>query len=296
MNILLLGKNGQVGWELNRSLLPYGSIISTERTEADFSRPESLRKVVREASPDVIVNAVAYTEVDRAERKESEAIAVNAMSPGVLAEEARAAGALLVHFSTDYVFDGSSTTAYAETDKVNPINVYGKTKALGEQAISGTDCDHLVFRTSWVYAARGRNFMLTMLRLMQDRNSLDIVGDQFGVPTWARMIADVSAHCIHQSYTDRLSDDFNSGVYHLVADGKASWFEFADAIRNIMRKKKPTMENLQINRIRSSEYSAVAARPLNSCMSNEKIEKAFNLKMPGWENCLELCLDDIAGQ
>ncbi|MCA1767140.1 MAG: dTDP-4-dehydrorhamnose reductase, partial [Idiomarina sp.] len=196
MKILLFGKNGQVGWELNRSLQPLGEVIALDRDEADFSRPESLREIVRKIKPDVIVNAVAYTAVDKAEAEEALAATINSIAPGVLAEEALSINALLIHYSTDYVFDGTKQGPYVETDVPKPINAYGRTKLAGEQVIQSSGCDYFIFRTSWVYASRGHNFLLTILRLAKERDELNIVADQIGSPTSARLIAETTLLCL----------------------------------------------------------------------------------------------------
>ena len=226
MKILLFGKNGQVGWELNRSLQPLGEVVALSREEADFSNPESLRKIVSEISPDVIVNAVAYTAVDKAEEEEELAAIINGVAPGILAEEALKINALLIHYSTDYVFDGAKDSPYIETDKPNPINAYGRTKLAGEVVIQSSDCDYLIFRTSWVYASRGHNFLLTMLKLASEREELSIVADQMGAPTTAKLIADTTALSIRQAMGEKQSGNFSSDLYHLATSGSTSWHGF----------------------------------------------------------------------
>ena len=203
MKILLFGKNGQVGWELNRSLQPLGEIVVLDIEDVDFSEPESLRQIVQDVNPNVIVNAVAYTAVDKAEEEEELALNINGVAPGVLAEEALKLNALLVHYSTDYVFDGTKSTPYVETDSPNPINAYGRTKLAGEIAVQSSGCDYLILRTSWVYASRAHNFMLTMLKLAQEREELSIVSDQIGAPTSARLIADITILCLQQEIKEK---------------------------------------------------------------------------------------------
>lgn len=294
MKILLLGKNGQVGWELNRSLQPVGEVIALDRTSADFSDPEKLRKIIRDISPDVIVNAVAYTAVDKAEEEEDLAQLVNGVSPGVLAEEAARLSALLLHFSTDYVFDGSKEMPYLETDEVNPINIYGKTKLAGEKSIESSGCDYLIFRTSWVYASRGSNFLLTILRLANERDELSIVSDQIGTPTSARLIAEVSQICLRQVISERKAAAFASGIYHLTAKGSASWFEFAEKIIDKSSHKASGFRVKNLNGIPSSGYPTPAERPMNSRLDVVKLEKKFGLCMPHWEKSLGLCVEELS--
>ncbi len=294
MKILLTGKNGQVGWELNRSLLPLGEVIALGRKEADFSKPEELRTLVREIKPDVIVNAAAYTAVDKAESEEELATLINGVAPGVLAEEAKRIGALLIHYSTDYVFDGTKETPYTENDIPNPINAYGRSKLAGEQAIQSVGSDYLIFRTSWVYAARGNNFLRTIMRLAQEREELNIVVDQIGTPTWARLIADASAHCIRQSLEQMRINTFTSDLYNLTSVGETSWYGFANAI--VDNARHVAVGKLKLNNIVSIptiEYPTLAKRPSNSCLTTEKLERQFNLKMPSWEQALGLCMEEI---
>ena len=222
MKILLFGRNGQLGWELNRSLQPLGEIVVLDIEEVDFSEPESLRKIVQDESPDVICNAVAYTAVDKAEEDEELALKINGVAPGVLAEEALKLDALLIHYSTDYVFDGTKASPYIETDTPNPVNAYGRTKLAGELAVQSSGCDYLILRTSWVYASRANNFMLTMLKLAQEREELSIVSDQIGAPTTARLIAGTTVLCVQQIVKERMAGVFSSDLYHLTASGHTS--------------------------------------------------------------------------
>jgi dTDP-4-dehydrorhamnose reductase len=230
MKILLFGKNGQVGWELNRAMQPLGEVVALGREDADFSEPESLRELVNKSKPDVIVNAAAYTAVDKAEEEEDLALLINGKAVEVLADEALKLDALLIHFSTDYVFDGGKDSPYSEDDEPGPINVYGRTKLAGEHAIKSSGCDYLIFRTSWVYASRGNNFLLTVLKLAAEREELKVVSDQSGTPTSARLIAETTCLCVSQSMRDKTDGCFSSGLYHLAASGYTSWHGFANEI------------------------------------------------------------------
>lgn len=282
MNILLLGKNGQVGWELQRALAPLGHITACDCDECDLADPAALRDRVRAVHPDAIVNAAAYTAVDRAEGERDLAWAVNAAAPGVLAEEATRLDAWLVHYSTDYVFDGAKQQAYGEEDATAPLSVYGASKLAGEQAIAASGCRHLIFRTSWVYAARGGNFARTMLRLAQERESLRVVGDQFGAPTAAELIADVTAHCLRDAA--RPGGDACRGLYHLVAGGETSWHGYA---RFVLQQAVEAGVELrcapdQVLSITSAEYPTPARRPANSRLDTAKLQRTFGLTLPDW--------------
>ena len=295
MRILLTGKNGQLGWELNRSLMHLGPVEAFDRRTLDLSRPQDLAKTLDEIRPDVIVNAAAYTAVDKAEEEESLATTVNGVSPGVLAEVAKQSNALLVHFSTDYVFDGTKDGVYTESDTPNPLNAYGRSKLAGEQAVRESGCDYLLFRTSWVYASRGQNFLQTILRLAGERDRLAVVGDQHGSPTCARLIADVTSHCIGLAQPQRQSGSFDSGLYHLTSSGSTSWHGFAEEIicRAADRLSvKPRVRS--IDAIPSVEYPTPAERPKNSRLTSQKLERAYNLVMPDWTHCLELCLEEMS--
>lgn len=297
MKILLTGKNGMVGWELNRSLLPLGEVVALDRSQADLSKPESLRQIVRDIQPDVIVNAAAHTAVDKAEEEEALATLINGVAPGVLAEEAKRCGALLVHYSTDYVFDGSKDSPYVESDTPNPINAYGRSKLAGEIAIQNSGADYLLFRTSWVYAARGKNFLLSMLRLMQEHEELKIVADQVGAPTWARTVADVSAHCLRQALTERAEGRFTPGTYHLTAEGQTSWHGFAEKIAELGRASL-LAASLKIKAIRpipSSDYPTPAKRPTNSRLSSKALSGRFSIDLPAWQLSLAECMAEQAG-
>jgi dTDP-4-dehydrorhamnose reductase len=285
--ILLTGVNGQVGFELARSLQGIGRVVALDRSRLDLDDLNQVRRVVREVRPSLIVNPAAYTAVDKAETDAAACMRSNAEAPGVLAEEARRSGAALVHYSTDYVFDGTKDGAYVEDDAVNPQNVYGKSKLAGEQSIAASGCDHLIFRTSWVYGTRGKNFLRTMLRLGAERDELSVVANQFGAPTWANTIAALSADILAQALVG--TGDWwsmNSGVYHLTASGSTSWAGFAQAIfDNSVVEKKPLVKPIP-----AASYPTPAARPANSRMSNEKLFATFGLKAPEWEDALRLCM------
>jgi dTDP-4-dehydrorhamnose reductase len=287
--ILLTGVNGQVGFELARSLQGLGKIVAPDRSRLDLGDLAQVRSFVREMKPTLIVNPAAHTAVDKAESEVDAAMRLNAEAPGLLAEEAKRLGAALVHYSTDYVFEGTKEGAYLEGDPVNPQNVYGKSKLAGEQAIAASGCKHLIFRTSWVYGARGKNFLLTMLRLGAERDELSVVADQIGAPTWSNTIATMTSNVLAQSV--RSSVDWwseNSGVYHLTASGSTSWHGFAQAIfENSRLEKKPVVQAIP-----AASYPTPAPRPANSRMSNDKLLATFGLKAPEWDEALRLCMAD----
>lgn len=292
--LLLFGKNGQVGWELNRSLQPLGEIIALDIEDVDFSEPESIRQIIRDVSPDVICNAVAYTAVDKAEEDEELAMKINGVAPGVIAEEAKKLNALLIHYSTDYVFDGTKTSPYIETDEPNPINAYGRTKLAGEIAVKSSGCNFLTLRTSWVYTSRANNFMLTMLKLAQEREALSIVSDQIGAPTSARLIADVTLLCIQQAIKEIAVGTFSSDLYHLTASGHTSWFGFTEEIVDLARNSLNLQLKIkEIKAIPTTDYPTPAPRPMNSRLALKKLESVFTLKMPDWSNGLELSIEDL---
>lgn len=283
--ILLLGANGQVGWELQRSLSPLGELLVCDRQRGDLQNLESLEQLVRSERPDVIVNAGAYTAVDRAEGEIETARRVNAEAVAVLARVASELGAWLVHYSTDYVFDGSGNSAWAEDAATGPLGVYGQTKLEGELAIRKSGCKHLIFRTSWVYATRGANFAKTMLRLAKDREELRVIADQYGAPTSAELIADVTALTLQRLACDADLRNNASGTYHLVASGETSWhgyaqFVISDAIR-LGSELRCSPE--RIAPIATSEYPLPAKRPGNSRLSNGKLQETFGLVLPHWE-------------
>ncbi|MDR5831982.1 dTDP-4-dehydrorhamnose reductase [Caballeronia sp. LP006] len=285
--ILLTGVNGQVGFELARGLQGLGKVVALDRAGLDLSDLGQVRRVVRDVKPSLIVNPAAYTAVDKAESDVGAAMRINGEAPGVLAEEAKRLGAALVHYSTDYVFDGTKDGAYVEDDAVNPQNVYGRSKLAGEQAIVASGCDHLIFRTSWVYGTRGKNFLLTMLKLGAERDELSVVADQIGAPTWSKTIAALTANVLAQSVTGpRKWWPKNSGAYHLTASGSTSWHGFAQEIFDLSGLAKMPA----VKPIPASAYPTPAARPANSCMSNEKLIATFGLRAPDWREALQLCM------
>lgn len=295
VKLLVTGVNGQVGWELARSLMPLGEVVALDRSACDLSRPETLAQVVGGIAPDVIVNAAAYTAVDKAESEEGCATTINGEAVGELARIAKASGALLVHYSTDYVFDGSKQTLYDEDDPVAPINAYGRSKLAGEKAIRASGCDYLILRTTWVFAARGGNFVRTMLRLGAERESLRIVADQVGAPTWARNIADATAHIITRAQQERREQAFTSGVFNLASHGETSWHGFARAIFDAARSTDlgASLKIGSVEPIGSADYPTPAARPLNSRLHLARVEARFGVVMPRWEDALARCLDDL---
>lgn len=284
MKILLLGKNGQVGWELQRSLAPLGEVISLDRNGlnqwcGDLSKPDQIYQTIVDIAPNVVVNASAYTAVDLAETEQDMANLINYVAVGKIAEACAQIKALLVHYSTDYVFDGEGTSKFNETDALKPLNVYGQTKALGEQAIQNAQCNYLIFRTSWVFAQKGKNFLKTMLALSQQREELSIIDDQIGAPTSAELIADVSAHAIVQT----LRDQTKIGIYHLVASGETSWFEYANYIFEQAKNLGVNLAIQQVNPIPTAAYPTPAKRPHNSRLNNQKIQHAFQIYLPDWK-------------
>jgi len=293
--ILVTGKNGQVGWELQRSLMSIGTIVSCGRQEMDLSKTDSIVNTLREIKPDVIVNAAAYTAVDKAEEDTTLAMQVNEVAPAVIAEEAHRLGALLIHYSTDYVFDGKKTAPYSESDEANPVSCYGRTKLAGERAIQSTQADAVILRTSWVYTARAHNFLLTIFRLIQEREELRIVADQIGAPTWARLIADTTAHVIRQSCYERASRNFKSDLYHMTSSGETSWHGFAKSIAEIAQTILPdeALKLRHLEAIATHEYPTAATRPMNSRLSTDKLVEHFSLKMPTWRDGLELCMKEL---
>ena len=293
--ILLLGRDGQVGWELQRSLAPLGSVIALGRAEADLSQLVQLGRIVRREAPDLIVNAAAYTAVDKAESEPELTMTVNGHAVGVLAEEAKKLGALLVHYSTDYVFDGSKQDPYVEDDPPNPLSVYGRTKLEGERAIQATGCRHLIFRTSWVYAARGRNFTTTILRLAQERDELKVVADQFGAPTSAELVADVTALCAISimQCPDRFAGA--DGIYHLVAAGETSWHAYARFLVETAAEMGWSLKlrSDAIRPIATAEYPLPAKRPANSRLATDKLTKVFGIELPHWHIHLKRVLEEL---
>jgi dTDP-4-dehydrorhamnose reductase len=293
MTILLLGANGQVGWELRRALAPLGPVRALERAEADLADPDTLRRAVRETAPSLIVNAAAYTAVDRAEENEALAQAINADAPGLLAEEAKRLGIALVHYSTDYVFDGAGDRPATESDPTAPLNAYGRTKLAGEVAIRDSGCAHLILRTSWVYSMRGANFLLTVKRLAAELEEMRIVADQTGAPTWARGIAGATglilARCGAPAETGILAE--KGGLYHLTASGETSWHGFAEAIVDWMRATDQPVRCKQVHPIPTSDYPTPARRPGNSLLNCAKLRETFGIAIPDWREQLGLCVD-----
>lgn len=285
MKILLLGKSGQVGWELQRSLAPLGELVAlgsqSQHYCGDMTNLEGIAKTVRDVAPDIIVNAAAHTAVDKAESEPDLAHAINTLAPSVLAQEAKRSGAWLIHFSTDYVFDGSGDKPWLEDDATGPLGVYGKTKLHGEEAIIASGCKHLIFRTSWVYAARGNNFAKTMLKLAQTRDALNVINDQFGAPTGADLLADVTAHAICVA----LQRPEVSGLYHLVASGETTWHEYANVVIDFARQAgvdvKVAAEAVQA--VTTTAFPTPAVRPLNSRLDTSKLKSAFGLTLPHWQ-------------
>nr|AFU10517.1 dTDP-4-dehydrorhamnose reductase [Burkholderia thailandensis] len=294
VRILVTGQNGQVGWELRRALAPLGDVVACGRETADLSKPETLVPLVASVKPDVIVNAAAYTAVDLAEEQEALAHRVNAESVGVLAQAARAYGALLVHYSTDYVFNGTSRVPYVETEPTSPVNAYGRTKLAGERAIEAVSGDWLTLRTTWVYGARGRNFLRTMLRLSHERDTLRVVADQIGAPTSARMIADLTAHVVAHAQRERRAGTFESGLFHMTAAGGTSWHGFASAIIDAARAvRAEAIKTKTVEPISSDAYPTPARRPANSILDNGKFDRRFMLNRLDWRQALALVVDDL---
>ncbi len=298
MKILLLGKNGQVGWELQRSLAPLGELIALDRhsTEqcGDISKLAELADTVRNVRPDVIVNAAAHTAVDKAESEPELAHTLNALAPEVLAMEAAKLGAWLVHYSTDYVFDGSGDQPWVETDATSPLSVYGASKLEGEALIAKHCPKHLIFRTSWVYAARGGNFAKTMLRLAQERDKLTVINDQFGAPTGADLIADITTHAIRHVSTARAAQEL-AGIYHLVASGETTWFDYAKHVVAQAQQAQSAIKikATQILPVPTSAFPTPASRPHNSRLSTHKLQQTFGLTLPAWQTSINRMLAEI---
>jgi len=277
LKILLTGRSGQVGWELERQLAPLGQVMATDRDSLDLGQPGTVASAVRAFGPDVIVNAAAYTAVDRAEREPQACFAVNSESVGALAQEAARSGALLVHYSTDYVFDGTKRTPYVETDPTAPVSVYGRSKLAGEQQIVRSRCRHLILRTSWVYALRGSNFLLTMLRLARERPQLRVVDDQVGAPTWARDIAEATRAALNRP-------EPLEGLFHVTAGGSTTWFQFARKILEAADLHTPLVP------IATSEYPTTAARPAYSVLDSGRFAAAGGFRIGPWDERLRECM------
>ena len=302
--ILLTGKTGQVGSELNQLLPEFANVIAPGRNELDLADVQSIRRVIDETRPQIIVNAAAYTAVDAAEKDEANAFAINAKAPAVLAEQAKRLGALLVHYSTDYVFDGTKRSPYSETDATNPLNVYGKSKLAGEQAICESGAFHLIFRTSWVYSTRGKNFLLTILRLATEREELKVVSDQIGAPTRALYIARATAQILANIFNRNETEESISslsGTYHMTASGETSWHEFAQAILEEARGLSHPPEWLiainngrlwiakRVLAISTEEFASATPRPLYSVLANARFAQVFGFTLPDWREQLQSC-------
>ena len=289
--ILLTGKTGQVGWELQRALEPLGRVVALGRDEMDHTSPDSIRSAIRRVKPGIIVNAAGYTTVDKAEAEADLVMRVNAVAPGIIAEEAKRADAPLIHYSTDYVYDGKQDRPYTEDDAPNPLNVYGKSKLAGDRAIQAVGGAHLILRTSWIYSARGNNFVLTILRLAREKPELSVINDQMGSPSWARSLA--------QATTDLLRDPerirSQPGIYHLSAGGETSRYGFATAIVGIMKESAGPKEKwAEIKPITTAHYPALPAmRPLNPVTDKSRIRRVFGIQMPAWQSQLRSFLMDF---
>lgn len=281
--VLIFGRTGQIGWELQQVLPTLGKVVALGRSEIDLANPEAIRQVIRDLSPQIIVNAAAYTTVDKAESEQEIALTLNGKAPAVMAEEAKRLGSIFVHYSTDYVYDGESQRPYLESDTTGPLNVYGRSKLAGDHAVEMIGGSYLILRTSWVYGMRGHNFLQTMLKLAKERDYLKIVADQVGAPTWSRLIAQATADML-----TACNQDTRWGTYHLTCGGQTSWHGFAESI--FERVKRQGLRAPQLTAIKSSEYASPAQRPKNSVLSNEKVAQAFGVRLPSWDVGLSMCL------
>jgi dTDP-4-dehydrorhamnose reductase len=290
MKILLTGKTGQVGWELNHILSKTNTILSMGRDQMDLSKPEMLGPVIQKVRPDIIINAAAYTAVDKAESEPELAMTVNGIAPGVIAEEARKIGAGMIHYSTDYVFNGKATSPYKEEDPTCPLSIYGKSKLTGENAVTQAGIAHIIIRTGWVYSLRSSNFLLTMQKLVQTRKQIKVVDDQIGGPTWARSIAEGTTRILERGFKGgaTIPQVFNgSGVFHMTCGGETSWFGFANKIFEL----SGLSENTELISIPTTDYPTPAVRPQYSRLSNRKLKQIFHYEMPQWKDALRECLD-----
>jgi len=290
MKILLTGKTGQIGKELNNIVGDLGNLITVEKEQLDLSKPNSIEPVILDIKPDIIINSAAYTAVDKAEEEPDLAMMVNAIAPGLLAKAARKVGAGLIHYSTDYVFDGCSKIPYKEEDPPNPLNVYGKTKLAGEKALAEVGVPFLIIRTSWVYSLHGKNFLKTIKKLAAEKDTIKVIDDQIGSPTWARSVAlkthQILKQCLNKKWLETKNSSL-SGIFHLTCQGKTSWHGFARKVLNMSN----TSQNIKLIAIPTSDYPAPAVRPHNSLLNNEKIQRVFGLDMPHWEDALKKCID-----
>lgn len=294
MKILVTGKNGQVGFELQRALAPLGEVVAVGYTDCNLADVEAIRELVRCVAPDVIVNPAAYTSVDKAEADEAIAFAVNTLAPRVLGEEAARLGALVVHFSTDYVFNGSKDGRYSEDDQPDPQSVYGSTKYAGELALAKANPRHLIMRTSWVVGAHGGNFAKTMLRLAAERERLNVVADQFGAPTSAALLADLAAHVVRQ-YQSEGADGFPYGTYHVAASGETSWYDYARFVIGEALAAGKTLKASPdaVMPLTTSQYPTPAKRPANSRLDTLRFQKTFGLRLPPWQESVSHVLQQI---
>jgi len=290
MKILLTGKTGQIGKELNNIVGDLGNLITVDREQLDLSKPNSIEPIILDIKPDIIINPAAYTSVDKAEEESDLAMTVNAIAPGLLAKAAKKVGAGLVHYSTDYVFDGCSGIPYKEEDPPNPLNIYGQSKLAGEKAVARVGIPFLIIRTGWVYSIHGKNFFKTIKKLAKEKDILQVIDDQIGAPTWARSVAlkthQILKQCLNKKWLEK-KDPSLSGIFHLTCQGKTSWYGFAREILNM----SDASQNIKLIAIPTSDYPTPATRPSNSLLNNEKIQKVFGLDMPNWEDALKDCMD-----
>lgn len=293
LKILLLGKYGQLGWELNRSLLPLGDLVALDYPEINLASPDSIQNIVRDIRPDLVINATAYTNVDKAESEPELAMAINGIGSGILAEEVKKQNGVLIHYSTDYVFDGTKGAPYLETDEANPINVYGETKLAGEKAVQDVDGTYLIFRTSWVYSLRRPCFVTKVLKWAKENETLRIVDDQVSSPTWARYLAETTSQIVAQGRSKPLAYlNDKRGVYHLAGGGACSRLEWAQAILDMVNKRDGLLVK-ELLSAKSSDFPTPANRPMISVLNMEKIQHTFSLQMTNWEEQLRLLLSEL---